>query len=252
MDLRQLVIDEFSGENAQKFYAQKAEEGLWDSEQHFIQKYFTNRRGKLLDMGCGTGRTTLPLHEKGYRVVGVDLVPAMVESARRIARAKGKEIHYEAGDATSLRFPDCSFDYVLFSNQGWTQIPGSAQRLAALREMRRVLRPEGVLIFTAHPRVYARRFALFWLQQALRFSVMKPLGFDIPEVDYGDRFFEREPSEPGSTHRTTQYIHIPSRGEVCAQIADAGLALLEANGELQISAQDIMTHPPVFYVCRRE
>jgi len=92
-NLKKLVIEEFSGENAQLQYIKKAEEGLWASEKHFIEKYFT-KKGTILDIGCGTGRTTIPISQMGFKIIGIDLVSVMIENARKISRKKNLKYLY--------------------------------------------------------------------------------------------------------------------------------------------------------------
>ena len=59
-------------------------------------------RGKVLDVGCGTGEHTILLTRLGYDVLGVDFAPRAVEQAGRNAEAKNVEARFDVADAMKL------------------------------------------------------------------------------------------------------------------------------------------------------
>ena len=59
-------------------------------------------RGKVLDVGCGTGEHTILLTRLGHDVLGIDFSPQAVEQARRNAEAKGVGARLEVADAMNL------------------------------------------------------------------------------------------------------------------------------------------------------
>ncbi|USN45107.1 MAG: methyltransferase domain-containing protein [Candidatus Woesearchaeota archaeon] len=252
VDFKELVVNEFSGKNAQLLYIKKAKEGLWDSESYFFKQYFTKKKASILDIGCGTGRTTIPLVKKGFTVVGIDITPAMISNAKNIAKKNKLRIDYRVGDATRLAFENESFDYALFSNQGWTQIPGKKNRLSALTEVCRILKPQGMYIFTAHIRKWTSKYFFFYLKQWMRFYLLKPLGFPIEEIEFGDRLFERPAADPKEAAASKQYIHIPAKKEVMRSIQKSGFEILEVNGSMQRSYSRPSKDLPTFFICRKK
>jgi len=59
-------------------------------------------RGRVLDVGCGTGEHTILLTRLGYDVLGVDAAPTAVEQARENAAGQGVDARFEVADALNL------------------------------------------------------------------------------------------------------------------------------------------------------
>lgn len=114
--------------------------------------------GWTLEVSIGTGRN-LPHYAPGTRVTGVDLSLEMLQRARE--RAAQRAAGLLAMDAQALAFRDAVFDTVLASLSLCT-IPDP---LLAVREMVRVCRPEGRLLFLEHVRSDNRVVA--WAQDRL-------------------------------------------------------------------------------------
>ncbi len=100
---------------------------------------------RVLDLGCGTGATTLAAKRAcpGIEIVGLDPDPKALARARRKAERGGLAIDFREGFGDALQFPDASFDRVLSSFM--FHHLEQDQKPAVLGEIRRVLRPGGRL-----------------------------------------------------------------------------------------------------------
>jgi SAM-dependent methyltransferase len=101
---------------------------------------------RMLDIGCGGGRTTLHFSGKAREYLGIDYSPAMIEGCR--ARFPHLAPCLRVGDARKLEGPG-TFDFILFSHNGLDYISHS-DRLAALREIRRACNPGARFLFSSH------------------------------------------------------------------------------------------------------
>lgn len=156
-------------ENIKRYGEAIDQVGLWDSEKIIFHKYI-NKNYKILDIGCGAGRTTINLFKEGYSsITGLDVADNLIDYARNYCYENHLDINFILGDATKLEFPDNSFDAVIFSYNGMQCIPKKASRDQVLKEIHRVLKSGGVYIFTAHNRDDENRIN-FWKEEKIRWD----------------------------------------------------------------------------------
>jgi ubiquinone/menaquinone biosynthesis C-methylase UbiE len=107
---------------------------------------------RVLEIGFGPGVSTHYAAEKATKgfVAGIDHSDTMVQAARRrnAAAIKAGRIDLKQGDVASLPYPDASFDraFSIHSIYFW------GQPIACLKELRRVLKPGGLLAITIQPK----------------------------------------------------------------------------------------------------
>jgi SAM-dependent methyltransferase len=185
---------------------------------------------RVLDVGGGPGVYAAWLTDAGYDVRLVDATPLHVREARE--RAQGRFSAVE-GDARSLAEPDQSYDVVLLLGPLY-HLTERGDRLAALREAHRVLRPGGIVAAAA-----ISRFASL-LDGLYGGYLSDPTFWPLVERDLADGQ-HRSPTGAAESFFTTAYFHRPEelRGEVeAAAFRIDGLFGVEGPGWLLIDRWD--------------
>jgi ubiquinone/menaquinone biosynthesis C-methylase UbiE len=192
---------------------------LWESEKIFFSTHF-KRSDRLLDLGCGAGRTTFWLWRGGYKhITGADITPGMIRSARRFAKERGIPIDFVLADGRDLPFADAEFDGCLFSFNGLMQIPGRRNRIAVMKEVRRILKIKGTFVFVTHDRETARENTDFWKGEKKRWRTGR---HDPRLLEYGDMIIHADGRKGKES-----FIHIPDRKEILDCLKTAGLKHVE-------------------------
>jgi len=137
-------------QNAYDEIADQYEKKIW-FDQHILgvarlrKKLLSKATGKILDVACGTG-LNIPVFPAGTDIMAVDLSPKMLEQARQNAIKYGLNVNLAVMDAEHLEFADGSFDTVV-STLSTCTFPDPVK---ALQEMKRVCRPNGLILLLEH------------------------------------------------------------------------------------------------------
>lgn len=137
-------------EPGERLWAQAEPEwGIWSTPEAEVDMLPAEMDGlDAIELGCGTAYVAGWMARRGARVTGIDVSPAQLATARRLADAHGAELTLIEGDAEAVPLPDASFDFAI-SEYGaaiWCRPE------AWLAEAHRLLRPGGRCRFLGnHP-----------------------------------------------------------------------------------------------------
>lgn len=112
----------------------------------FKDKFESLGVSRVLDVACGTGEYTRAFVEWGIGSVGIDLDQSMIDQAKEEQQHTIVKADYLRADMINLPFEDASFDACVCIGNSFVHLLQEAQRLQAIREMFRILKPEGILI----------------------------------------------------------------------------------------------------------
>lgn len=186
----------------------------FSSSRRFIWKgleplyHYALPKDKVLDLGCGNGRLLQIFKEIDIKYTGVDSSEKLIE----IAKKTYPNAIFQVADALHLPFPNNDFDKI-FSVAVLHHIPSKALRLQFLEGVKKVLKPEGLLILTVWDLYRWRGWKLI-----LKFSILKLLGRS--KLDFKDIFVPW-----GKTCQ--RYIHCFTNKELKNLVEKAGFKIKE-------------------------
>jgi ubiquinone/menaquinone biosynthesis C-methylase UbiE len=123
---------------------------------------------RMLDIGVGGGRTTKFFADLAKEYIGIDYSPLMIEAAKRRFKDYSKKVSFLTLDARDMHlFPTGYFNFVLFSWCGLDYV-NHEDRIRILKEIRRVLAPDGFFFFSTHNLNYFKRSCSVRLSCPLR------------------------------------------------------------------------------------
>ena len=118
--------------------------------------------GRALDLGCGTGTTTLYMASSGWQVTGVDFVPLAIRTARAKAAAAQLPVAFLVGDVTRLHEHPIEPGFDLLFDQGcFHSLPAAAQPAYAFEVARMARSGATYLLYAFGPQSGVRRRRFF-------------------------------------------------------------------------------------------
>ena len=120
-------------------------------EWRSMLEYLEPKEGeRILDVACGAGELSLKIAEKGCKVYGTDISEGAIKAARSLAERSGITCEFRLGNAEILPYPDEFFDRVVCSSS----LEHFKDDIKALKEMYRVLKPNGKIVLTTDSFTY--------------------------------------------------------------------------------------------------
>jgi SAM-dependent methyltransferase len=118
-------------------------------ECDFIEKEINfNKKLKIIDIGCGTGRHSIELSKRGYSVTGIDLSESLLERARWKAKQEGLQIDFFKLDARNLPYKE-QFDIaIMMCEGGFPLMETDEMNYEILKSVSNSLKEKSKFIFT--------------------------------------------------------------------------------------------------------
>lgn len=232
-----------------------------DTRDHaFWARRAARSTGPILELTAGTGRATVALlRATSQPVVALDLAPAMLRRLVDRFRDAPQPAWAVCGDVVRLPFSSALFGLVVFPFNSLGELIERAERVAALRELRRVLAPDARAVVTLHDPVYrrqtldgaVRRFGP-WPSGGCRLELLvrgRLIASDLAESEQIYRLLGADDTVIEQRHLTLRFV-LPDASDLVGMAADAGLAAETLYGDYDESPYTAGSSPFILAVLR--
>ncbi|MFP3985466.1 MAG: class I SAM-dependent methyltransferase [Candidatus Bathyarchaeia archaeon] len=124
------------------YWQEIAETRSTEQEASFIENVM-KRKGLLLDFCCGTARHSILLSQHGWNVIGLDISPNLLRIAKENMKEKHVRFPLVRGEMRHLPFQTEAFVGAINMFTSFGYLPSEKEDLASLREVARILQPNG-------------------------------------------------------------------------------------------------------------
>jgi SAM-dependent methyltransferase len=197
------------------------------------------RKGRVLDVGCGTGRAFAPLLQRGWKVSGCDLSPSMLERARE-----------EGGDRVELAVADMrelpvfgEFDLVIALNDPVNYLMGEGDLERAFAGIRANLAEEGLVMFDCNS--WSTYLSTYSAEvRDVEYNGRHWVWRGVGEVGGDPTMFESRIEGDGLEEPISHRERFRSEDEVRAAMSAAGLDCLAVLGMEEVGGEVVLSAPP--------
>jgi alkylated DNA repair protein alkB family protein 8 len=170
---------------------------LWP--EIMVLKKYAKPGDKILDLGCGNGRLRLMFKDLDIDYTGTDNSRELLSLARANSDFKLPREDFAEAEMWQLPFADNSFD-AIYCIAAFHHLPGRELRLKALKEIKRVLKPGGILVMTNW-----NRWQYHFLHYIIKYTWLKIIGRH--KMDFRDILIPWK-------NQTERYYHVFTLGEL--------------------------------------
>src|SRR6059058_5521085 len=214
--------------------------------------------GPILELGCGTGRITVPIAQDGHHIVGLDRSAAMLERAERRARRANVEIRWVEGDMRAFSFNE-AFALVFVALNSFLMLDPN-DRWSCLARVREHMAPRGrvaIDVFQPDPQIIAGLDGAVvdeWerIDPETGRAVRKFSSSHANVDGVTQRFWHDETADDGTVHRIggNMALHYLYRRETELLFSEAGFIIETLHGDYDGNPADARS-PKLLVVAKR-